>query len=54
MLGEHIKQHHRTMRLARSAVSALVVLTVAALVAAYIAKGQRDATRAQTVRATPA
>jgi hypothetical protein len=41
LVGEHIRQHRRTMRAAWSGVTALVMLLVAALVAAVIAFQQR-------------
>ncbi|MGH3773775.1 MAG: hypothetical protein ACRDRW_20695 [Pseudonocardiaceae bacterium] len=37
LVGEHIRQHRRTMRLARGGVTALAVLLIAALVAAAVA-----------------
>lgn len=52
LIGEHIRQHRRTMRLARGAISALIVLTVAALIAAFIAVGQRNTARSQARIAT--
>ncbi|MGH3530175.1 MAG: toll/interleukin-1 receptor domain-containing protein, partial [Pseudonocardiaceae bacterium] len=42
LVGEHIRQHRRTMRLARGGVTALTVLLIAALVAAVVAVGQRN------------
>jgi hypothetical protein len=42
LVGEHIRQHRRTMRLARGGVTALVVLLISALVAAVVAVGQRN------------
>jgi hypothetical protein len=42
LVGEHIRQHRRTMRLARGGVIALTVLLIAAVVAAMVAVGQRD------------
>jgi hypothetical protein len=42
LVGEHIRQHRRTMRLARSGVTTLAVLLIAALVAAVVAVGQRN------------
>jgi hypothetical protein len=42
LVGEHIRQHRRTMRLARSAVTALAILLIAALMAAVVALGQRN------------
>ncbi|MGH3524436.1 MAG: TIR domain-containing protein, partial [Mycobacterium sp.] len=41
LVGEHIRQHRRTMRLARGGVATLVVLLVAALLAAFVAFQQR-------------
>jgi WD40 repeat protein len=37
LVGEHIRQHRRTMRLARTAVAVLVVLALAAAAAAFVA-----------------
>lgn len=46
VVGEHVRQHRRTMRLARGGATALAVLLVAALVAAAVAVWQnREATR---------
>lgn len=42
LVGEHIRQHRRTMRLARGGVSGLVVLLIAAVVAAVVAARQRN------------
>jgi WD40 repeat protein len=42
LVGEHIRQHRRAIRLARAAVTGLVLLTVAAVVAAFVAAGQRN------------
>jgi WD40 repeat protein len=52
LVGEHIRQHRLTMRLARGAVTALVLLLVASLVAARVAVAQRDQARNQTRIAT--
>jgi hypothetical protein len=41
LVGEHIRQHRRTLRLARGGVTALAVLLIAALVAAGVAFQQR-------------
>jgi WD domain, G-beta repeat/MTH538 TIR-like domain (DUF1863) len=41
LVGEHIRQHRRTMRLARGAITALAILLIAALVAAVVAFQQR-------------
>jgi len=42
LIGEHLRQHRRVMRLARSAVAALATLTALALAASFIAIGQRE------------
>ncbi|KAA9152306.1 TIR domain-containing protein [Amycolatopsis acidicola] len=42
LVGRHIQEHRRTMRLARTAVGALVLLLVAALAASVVAFQQRD------------
>ena len=42
LVGEHIRQHRRTMRLARGAVTLLAALLVLALLAAALALGQRQ------------
>ena len=42
LVGEHLRQHRRAMRLAGSAVAVLVVLTALAVVASLIAVGQRN------------
>jgi WD40 repeat protein len=42
LIGEHIRQHRRAMRLARGGVATLVVLLVAALVASLVAFNQRN------------
>ncbi len=42
LVGEHIRQHRRTMRLARGGVTGLAVLLIAAVVAAVVALGQRN------------
>ncbi|NKE57870.1 TIR domain-containing protein [Lentzea sp. PSKA42] len=52
LVGEHVRQHRRTVRLARGAVTALAVLTVSVLVAAFIAVGQRNDAVAQARTAT--
>ena len=52
LVGEHVRQHRRTVRLARGAVTALALLTIAVLVAAFLAVGQRDAALAQARTAT--
>ncbi|MCA1695324.1 MAG: TIR domain-containing protein, partial [Actinobacteria bacterium] len=50
LMGEHIRQHRRTMRLARGGVTALAVLLIVAVVAGLIAVNQRN--RAQAERDT--
>ncbi|SDG30504.1 WD40 repeat [Lentzea fradiae] len=52
LVGEHVRQHRRTMRLARGAVTALAVLAVGVLVAALIAVVQRNDAVAQARAAT--
>lgn len=52
LVGEHVRQHRRTVRLARGAVTALALLTVGVLVAAFIAVGQRNDAVAQARTAT--
>ena len=47
LVGEHIPQHRRTMRLARGGVATLAVLLIAALVAAVVAVQQRATAQAQ-------
>ena len=47
LVGEHIRQHRRTMRLARGGVTALAVLLIAALVAAVVAFQQRATARGE-------
>lgn len=48
LVGEHIRQHRRTMRIARSGVAALAVLLVLAVVAGIGVMVQRNEARAQT------
>jgi type II secretory pathway pseudopilin PulG len=52
LVGEHIRQHRRTMRLARGGATALAVFLIAALVAAVVAVGQRNQAREQARIAT--
>jgi WD40 repeat protein len=52
LIGEDIRQHRRALRLARSAVTSLVLLTVLAVVAASVAVVQRNDAREQTRLAT--
>jgi hypothetical protein len=42
LVGEHIRQHRRTMRVTRSAVTALAILLISALMAAVFALDQRN------------
>jgi len=42
LIGEHIRQHRRALRLARSGVTALAILLVLTVVAAVVAVGQRN------------
>jgi Tol biopolymer transport system component len=42
LVGEHVRQHRRTMRLASGGVTALVILLIGALVATWVAVGQRN------------
>lgn len=42
LVGEHIRQHRRTMRLARGGVTGLATLLIIAVVAAVVAVGQRN------------
>jgi len=48
IVGEHLRLYRRTMRLARSAVAVLAILTALAIVASFIAVTQRNSARAQT------
>jgi WD40 repeat protein len=47
MLGEEIHQHRRNLRLRNGAAAALVVLTLASTIAAYVAVKQREQARQQ-------
>lgn len=47
LVGEHIRQHRRTMRLTQGGVTVLAVLLIAAVVAAIVAFHQRDSAIAQ-------
>jgi MTH538 TIR-like domain (DUF1863) len=47
LVGEHIRQHRRTMRLTQGGVTVLAVLLIAAVVAAIVAFQQRDSAIAQ-------
>ncbi len=52
LVGEHIRQHRRTMRLARGGVTVLAVLLIAALVAAGVAFQQRATAQSERDNAT--
>jgi WD40 repeat protein len=52
IVGENLRQHRRTVRLARGAVAVLAALTALAVVAAIIAVDQRDTARTQARLAT--
>ncbi|MGH3813621.1 MAG: toll/interleukin-1 receptor domain-containing protein, partial [Pseudonocardiaceae bacterium] len=52
LVGEHIRQYRRTMRLARGGVTALAVLLIAALVAAGVAFQQRTTAQRERDNAT--
>jgi WD40 repeat protein len=52
LIGEDIRQHRRTLRLARGGVALLALLTTLAVIAAFIAVGQRNTAREQTRLAT--
>ena len=42
LVGEHLRQHRRAMRLAKGAVAVLAMLTAVAVAASIIAVGQRN------------
>ena len=48
LIGEDVRQHRRTVRLARGSVASLAALTLLAMTAALIARHQRDNARRQT------
>lgn len=52
LIGEDVRQHRHTRRLAGTAIMSLIVLTLATTVAAFLAVGQRNAARAQARVAT--
>lgn len=52
LIGVHLREHRRTMRLVSGATVALTVLTAAAIAASVIAVGQRDTARNQARIAT--
>jgi WD40 repeat protein len=47
LIGDDLRQHRRTLRIARSAVATLVVLLLAAVMASVVAVDQRDAAQRQ-------
>ena len=51
LIGEDVRQYHRTRRLAWSAISALTVLTLASVVAAWFAIQQRNIAESQRAQA---
>ena len=52
IIGEHLRQHRRAMRLARGAVAVLATLTALAIVASFVAVAQRNSARTQARIAT--
>jgi WD40 repeat protein len=52
LIGEDIRHHRRTLRLARGGVTLLGLLTILAVIAAFVAVGQRNTAREQTRLAT--
>lgn len=52
LLGDDVRQHRRTLRLARGGVSVLVLLLVVAVVAALVAVRERDRAQEQALIAT--
>jgi WD40 repeat protein len=52
LIGEHLRQHRRTMRVVRSVIATLTALLVFAVAATVIAVGQRDDARTQARIAT--
>jgi WD40 repeat protein len=52
LVGDHVREHRRTLRLARGAVVGLSVLTAAAIAASVIAVGQRSEAQNQARLAT--
>ena len=52
LIGEDIRNHRRAIRLARSAGATVVLLAAAAIIAAIVAIGQRNAARHETLVAT--
>jgi hypothetical protein len=52
LVGEAVRQHRRTMRVARTAIAALATLLALAVVAAILALGQRNTAREQARIAT--
>ena len=47
LVGEDVRQHRRTVRMARTAVALLTALTVAAVASSFVAVNQRDSARRQ-------
>jgi WD40 repeat protein len=52
LIGEHVRQHRRAMRLARGGLTALAVLLVVAVVAAVVAVAQRNSAQHESRVAT--
>jgi WD40 repeat protein len=52
LIGEHLRQHRRTMRVVRSVIATLTALLVFAVAATVIAVGQRDDARTEARIAT--
>jgi len=52
IIGDHLRAHRRTMRVARTAVTVLATLTVVSILATVTAVGQRDTAQAQERLAT--
>ncbi|MFH8899125.1 toll/interleukin-1 receptor domain-containing protein [Streptomyces coeruleorubidus] len=52
LIGDHVRQHRRTVRWVRTTIAVLTALAVAAAMASVVALRQRDAARAQTRLAT--
>ena len=52
LIGEHLRQHRRTMRVVRSVIATLTALLVSTVAATVVAVGQRDTARTQARIAT--
>jgi WD40 repeat protein len=52
LIGEHLRQHRRTMRVVRSVIATLTALLVVAVAASIVAVGQRDQARTEARIAT--